>query len=96
VLAAADRIGRREPRRAPVWRWLLGALGFAAVTALLFLIVRAPETAAPTALPAPGPRLLEVGLARLEDEEAEPRFDTEMRTYRGDVYAALEARYGAR
>jgi len=96
VLAAADRVGRREARRAPGWRWLFGALGLAAVTALLFLIVRAPEIPAPTALPAPGPRLLEIELARLEDAEAEPRFDSEMRAYRGEVYAALEARYGAR
>lgn len=96
VLAAADRAARREPARAPAWRWLFGVLGFAAATALFFLIVRAPEAPPPTALPAPGPRLLELELARLEDGEAEPRFDSEMRAYRGEVYAALEARYGAR
>ncbi len=96
VLAAAERVGGRERERAPVWRWVFGVLGFAAVTALFFLIVRAPDAPAPTALPAPSPRLLELELARLEDDEAEPRFDAEMRAYRGEVYAALGARYGAR
>lgn len=96
VLAAADRVGHREAPRAPVWRWLFGALGLVAATALFFLVVRDPEIPAPTALPAPGPRLLEIELARLEDAEAEPHFDSEMRAYRSEVYAALEARYGSR
>lgn len=99
VLAAADRVrGRQAAPRAPVplWRWLFGAAGLAASVALVLLIVTGPGEASPTALPAPDARLIEAQLARLEDPAADERFDEAMRGYRGDVYAALEARYGSR
>jgi len=92
VLAAADRA---HPAPASRWRWLFGALGLAAAAALLLILVRAPDSS-PTALPAPNAGLLEAELARLDDPSAEPRFDAEMRAYRGEVYAALERRYGRR
>lgn len=98
VLAAADRARDRRgtERSTPWWHWLFGAAGLAAAAALVVLIVTSPGQPAPTALPAPDPRLIEAQLARLEGSEADPRFDEAMRGYRGEVYAALEARYGAR
>ncbi len=97
VLAAADRV-RARPKAAavPWWRWLFGAAGLAAVTALLLVILTSGEAGAPTALPSPDARLIEAQLARIEDRSADARFDEAMQSYRGDVYAALERRYGAR
>lgn len=101
VLAAAERVrernergARREP--APLWRWLLGAIGLTAAAVLVLVIVAAPGDPAPTALPAPGAELLRAQLARLDDRSADARFERAMASYRGEVYAALEARYGGR
>lgn len=99
VLAAADRVRERKAAPSsgvPFWRWLFGAAGLAAAVALVLLIVTGPGEASPTALPAPDARLIEAQLARLGDPAADERFDEAMRGYRGDVYAALEARYGSR
>jgi hypothetical protein len=97
VLAAADRAVRsREPRKIAWWQWALGLTGVALAAVLVMVIVRPEEAGAPTALPAPSPSLLEAQLAQTEGSEDGARFDDEMGRYRGAVYAALEARYGAR
>lgn len=93
VLQVADRVTAREPRRRSAWGWLFGGLGLATAVALLIVLRPAPT---PTVLPAPGAGLLAAQLARMDDASNEARFDTEMRQYRGAVYAALEARYEAR
>jgi hypothetical protein len=98
VLKAADRVAARPaPARAQGLRYWLGALGLAAAIGLVLLLIRRPGEVLPTALPEPSAELLQAQLARLEDRSADARFDSEMRSYRGAVYAALEARYeGAR
>jgi hypothetical protein len=97
VLALADRVaGQPAPARAKTRWWWLGALGLAAAAGLVLLVLRRPPEALPTALPAPRAELVQAQLARLEDAAVDERYEAEMRGYRGAVYAALEARYGAR
>lgn len=99
VLAAAERVASRasaERPRAPWWRWALGFAGLALAAALVLLFLRPPSEGTPTALPTPSRALLEAQLARVDESASDGRFEEEMGHYRGAVYAALEARYGAR
>jgi hypothetical protein len=99
VLAAGERAHARKPERersVPWWRLLFGFAGVAAIAVLVLLVLdidEAPRGAA--LLPAPSAGLIEAQLARLEDPRADERFEREMREYRGEVYAAISARYGA-
>lgn len=93
VLHVADRVAAREPRRRAARGWVFGGLGLAAGLALLIALRPEPPS---TVLPTPSARLLQAQLARMDDASHEPRFDDEMRAYRGAVYSALEARYEAR
>lgn len=96
VLAAAERVAARRPVARP-WRAWAAIVGVALAAGLVVLVLRRPgDERLPSGLPPPSAALVEAQLARLEDPSADARFDAEMRDYRGSVYAALEARYGAR
>ena len=92
VLEAADRAAAKQPEAAatPWWRWTLGLVGAGAAVALLLLFVVRPNPD-PTALPAPTAALVGAQIDRLQGDD--DGFDEAMQGYRGDVYAALEARY---
>ena len=96
VLEEAERAARRRPAREaapPLWRWALGLLGVGAAVAALLLLVIGPSPD-PTALPTPTAALVGAQIDRLQgDDEG---FEEQMRSYRGEVYAALEERYEGR
>lgn len=104
VLAAADRLSvpsaPTRPARAPFWRWVFGGVGLSLATAAILLVVfRAPDVGpmTPTALPLPDASLLAAEIARVSGQrDDDDAFEGAMGEYRGQVYGALRARYGAR
>lgn len=97
VLKSADRVAARHREAAPrsIWRWLFGAAGLTTAVAAALLIVLRPRPVDPSALPTPSAALVSAQIARLSGED-DAELDEAMRGYRGDVYAALTERYGAR
>lgn len=78
-----------------VWWWLLAAV--APATAALFLVLSetsAPNTASRGAvqLPAPDVEVLEAQASWITSDAQRPTFEREMRDYRAQVLASLDAR----
>ncbi len=98
VIAAAERTRRRTGAAAPVlpwWRVFFGvAAGLGVAVVIAILVMRPAPSLEPTALPDPDISLLRAQAERREGDAEE--FEQEMRTYRGEMYAALTERYETR
>ncbi len=97
-LLANAKLPQPKSTRGPSWlAWLLPAVGVAAAAGVALLVVVTAERATPPAaagLPAPPPALLTAQAAAAGGTRREAEVLGErMQSYRGEVYAALEARY---
>ncbi len=82
-------------------KWLVPVAGLGAVAAAVLVFVVLPQAApgptemAATALPAPRIELLRAqARAAMPGADADAELSAAMRSYRGELYAALEERYG--